>query len=71
MNTWLFGKNSVKYHYQKKKILQSLKYDRYYWCRFHTHKKEFEYFEMKSLREYHDLHVQSNILLLADVFKNF
>ena len=26
---------------------------------------------MKKLGEYHDLHVQSNILLLADVFENF
>ena len=28
-------------------------------------------FEIKNLIEYHDLHVQSNTLLLADVFKNF
>ena len=28
-------------------------------------------FEMKKLGKYHDLHVQSNTLLLADVFKNF
>ena len=28
-------------------------------------------FEMKDLAEYHDLYVQSNKLLLADVFKNF
>ena len=27
-------------------------------------------FEIKSLREYNDLYVQSNTLLLADVFKN-
>ena len=28
-------------------------------------------FETKSLAEYHDLYVQSNTLLLADVFENF
>ena len=33
--------------------------------------KVWEVFEMKNLGEYHDLHVQSHTLLLADVFENF
>ena len=28
-------------------------------------------FEIKNLGEYYDLHVQSNTLLLADLFQNF
>ena len=28
-------------------------------------------FEIKSLGEYHDLHVHSNTILLVDVFENF
>ena len=34
-------------------------------------KKVCKYFEIKNLREYQDLYVQSDILLLTDVFENF
>ena len=33
--------------------------------------KVFEEFKLKNLGHYHDLYVQSDTLLLADVFKNF
>ena len=37
----------------------------------YTHtKRVFKDFEIKELGEYHDLYVQSDILLLADVFEN-
>ena len=34
-------------------------------------KKVFKDFDIKNLGEWHDLYVQSNILLLVDVFENF
>ena len=36
-----------------------------------TQKRVCKDFEIKNLGEYHDLYVQSNTLLLADVFENF
>ena len=38
--------------------------------RMHT-KKVFKDFGIKSLGEYHDFYIQSDKLLLADVFENF
>ena len=34
-------------------------------------KRVYKHFETKNLGEYYDLHVRSDTLLLADVFKNF
>ena len=36
-----------------------------------TWKKVYKEFKSKNLRDYHDLYVQSDTLLLADVFENF
>ncbi len=36
----------------------------------HAH-NVWEKFDMKTMREYHDLYLKSDIILLADVFENF
>ena len=72
MNTWIVGKDLMEPHFQIKKVFYSKLYlevitDEGY---IHT-QKVFESFKLKNLGEYHDLYVQSDTLLLADVFKNF
>ena len=38
----------------------------------HAHaKRVFKDYERKNLEEYHDLYIQSDTLLLADIFENF
>ena len=55
----------------KRIILQSFKYGRFYWCRLCTRKKCLKEFDIKNLGEYHDLYVEGNTLMLADVFEIF
>ena len=69
MNTWIAKKDLMKYHYQIKKVFYSELYLEGITDKDYTHtQKVFEEFNLKNLDDYH---VQSNTLLLADVFEIF
>ena len=71
MNTWATGKNSMKHHYLKKEYLYSNLNMEDITAAEYMHGKIASYdFEIKSVDEYHDLYVQNDTLLLADVFEN-
>ena len=55
---------------EKSFVLRSLKYGRYYWSKLRS-RNLCRIFEKNTLGEYHDLYVQNDTLLLADVFENF
>ena len=68
LNIWIAGKNLMKLHCLIKRALNSE----------HITDKDYEHaqkvwsvFEIKNLDEYHDLYVQSDTLLLAEVFESF
>ena len=68
MNIWITGKNSVKHHYLKKKIFNShLNMEDLTDADYAHAKRVCKEFETKYLGDYHDLYVQSDTLLLADV----
>ena len=72
LNTWMTGKNSMKHNYLKKKDFYPHLNKEDNTDADYTHgKKVCKDFEIKCLGEYHDLYVQRNTLLLADIFKNF
>ena len=72
MNTWIAGKDLMKHHYQIKKSFYSELYLEDITDKDYTYaQKVFEEFNLKNLGDYHNLYVQSDTLLLADVFENF
>ena len=62
MNVWVIKKHSMKHYYLKKKIFCKYQADYVYAKRVQTD------FAIKNLGEYYDLYVQSDTLLLADIF---
>ena len=69
MDTW---KSSIKHHYlKKKKFLQSPEYRSISDADYAHAKRVCKDLEIKHLAEYRDFYVQSDPLLLADIFGNF
>ena len=72
MNAWIAGKNLMKHHYQIKKAFYSEYYLEDITDKAYTYtQKVFKELKLKSPGDYHDLYVQSNTLLLVDMFENF
>ena len=66
------GKDLMKHHYQIEKLFASELRLKDVTDKHYTHaQKVYEEFELKNLGNYHDLYVQSDTLLIADVFENF
>ena len=64
-------KNSMKHHYLKKNVFYNHLNMENITDEVHAHTKRVcKDFEIKNLGEYHDLYVQNDTLLLADVFEN-
>ena len=72
MNTWIIGKDLMRHHYQYKKAFYSnLNMEDITDADYIHANKVFKKFKLKHLGDYHDLYVQSDTLLLSDVFENF
>ena len=68
----ILGKDLMKYHYQAKKIFNSnLNMEDISDIDYRHANNMFKVFKLENLGDYHDLYVQSDTLLLADVFNNF
>ena len=72
MNTWIAGNDLMKHHYQIKTAFYSELNLEDITDKDYAHaQKVFEELNLKNIGDYHDLYVQSDTLLLADVFENF
>ena len=72
MNTWMIGKSVTKHNCLKKKNFIATQNIEDITNADYMHvKRVCKGFEIKSLGEYHDLNIKSDVLLLADVFENF
>ena len=72
MSIWMTGESSMKHHYLKKEIfVVTSTLENIIDADYTRTKRVCKDFEIINFREYHNLYVQSNTLLLADVFENF
>ena len=71
MNIWIVGKNLMKLHQHLKKFNSNLYLEHISDEDYKHAQKVWDVFEIKNLGEYHDLYVQSDTLLLTDIFENF
>ena len=68
----MIGKNSMKHNYLKKEDFRNHLNTKDITDADYEHTRKFcKDFEIKNLGKYHDLYVQSDTLLLADILENF
>ena len=60
LDDWWLEKIQWNFIIWKRRFLQPAKHGRYYWFRLHAWKTVYKDFEIKHLREYHDLYIKSN-----------
>ena len=72
MKIWIAGKNLMRHHNQIKKDFYSNLNLEHITNKDYSHaQKLWEVFAIKDRGKYHDLYVQCDTLLLADVFESF